>query len=577
MTHPALPVARVCVDTSLAHLDRPFDYLVPPALDAVVTVGSRVRVRFSGRLVDGFVLQRVAASDHVGSLADVERSVSAEPVLAAEVLRLARAAPSRPGRIAEAVQAALAGGRGATVVVPDRRDLDRVDEAMTATLGAGAHVRLSADLGPAERYRRWLAVRRGSVRAVVGTRAAAFAPVADLGLVVLWDDGDDVLAEPRAPYCHTRDVLLLRAGLTGAAALLGGFNRSAEVEQLVETGWARPLLAPRSVVRAAAPRVRPTGEDADLARDPAARSARLPTLAWRTARDALDAGTPVLVQVPRRGYLPALACARCRATARCPACAGPLGQTSGSPAALPTCRWCGRLAGDWSCQSCGGRSLRAVIIGARRTAEELGRAFPGVTVRTSGRDEVLASVPARPALVVATPGAEPVADGGFGAVLLLDAWALLSRPDLRAGEETLRRWFAAAALARPARQGGQVVVAADGSLPVVQALLRWDPAWHAARELADRAALGFPPAMRVASASGRPAAVADLIAAAELPEGTQVLGPVPLTDDRERCLLRTTRRSGPALAAALAAAQAVRSARKAADPVRVELDPLDLL
>jgi len=648
MTQPALPVARVSVDASLAHLDRPFDYLVPAALDAAVRTGSRVRVRFAGRLVDGLVLERAAASDHAGSLAPIERSVSAEPVLSAEVARLARAVadrcagtlvdvlrlavpprharveaepsrvpvalpappdpggwsayeagasllvaladgrspraawaalpgPSWPDRIAEAVQATLAGGRGATVVVPDRRDLDRVDAALTLALGSGAHVRLSADLGPAERYRRWLAVRRGVVRAVVGTRAAAFAPVADLGLVALWDDGDDALVEPRAPYCHTRDVLLVRAELTGAAALLGGFSRTAEVAHLVQAGWVRPLMAPRPVVRAAAPRVRPTGEEAELARDPGARSARLPSLAWRVARDALDARGPVLIHVPRRGYVPALACAHCRATARCLACAGPLGQGSGSPASVPTCRWCGRLASDWSCPSCAGRALRAAVVGARRTAEELGRAFPGVPVRTSGRDEVLGSVPARPALVVATPGAEPVADGGYGAVLLLDAWALLTRADLRAGEETLRRWFAAAALARSAADGGQVVVVADSALPAVQALLRWHPAWHAERELADRVALGFPPATRMASISGTPPAVAEVIAATALPAGTQVLGPVPLAGGRERCLLRATRRSGAALAAALAATQAVRTARKATDPVRVELDPLELL
>ncbi|MGB9376145.1 MAG: primosome assembly protein PriA, partial [Mycobacteriales bacterium] len=218
-----------------------------------------------------------------------------------------------------------------------------------------------------------------------------------------------------------------------------------------------------------------------------------------------------------------------------------------------------------------------VVVGARRTADELGRAFPGIAVRTSGRDEVLSTVPAEPALVVATPGAEPVPDGGYGAVLLLDAWALLTRADLRAGEETLRRWFAAAALARPAGDGGQVVVVADGSLAAVQALLRWDPVWHAERELADRVALGFPPATRVAGISGPAAAVAEFIASAELPDGTQVLGPVPLPDGQERAVLRVSRRAGGALAAALAAAQAVRSARKAADPLRVELDPLLLL
>ncbi len=649
---PGLPIARVCVDTGLAHLDRPFDYAVPAALTESVVPGSRVRVRFAGRLVGGVVLDRVAASEHAGPLAPIERAVSAEPVLSPEIAQLARAVadrsagtladvlrlalpprharveasagaaalgppaallpaapppagwaaydsgaaflgalatdrspraawvalpgPSWPDRIAEAVQACLAGGRGAVVVVPDARDVARLDAALRRALGAGRHVTLTADLGPAERYRRWLAVRRGAVRVAVGTRAAAFAPVADLGLVVLWDDGDDVLAEPRAPYCHTRDVLLLRAELAGAAALFGGFARTAEVQQLVETGWARALAAPRGAVRAAAPRVTAAGDDAELARDPGARSARLPAVAWRAARSALDAGAPVLVFVPRRGYLPALACAQCRLPARCAACAGPLGRRSAAVGGVPTCRWCARPAPDWACPACAGRGLRAVVVGARRTAEELGRAFPGVPVRTSGRDEVLATVPAAPALVVATPGAEPVAEGGYGAVLLLDSWALLGRPDLRAGEETLRRWLAAAALARPAGGGGTVFVGTAGGLPAVQALLRWAPAWHAARELADRTELGFPPATRLASITGPPAGVADLIAAADLPAGAELLGPVPLPEDRERLLVRVSRPAGAELARALAAAQAIRSARKAPEPVRVELDPLEL-
>ena len=225
------------------------------------------------------------------------------------------------------------------------------------------------------------------------------------------------------------------------------------------------------------------------------------------------------------------------------------------------------------------------MVGARRTAEELGRAFPGVVVRTSGRDSVLASVPAEPALVVATPGAEPVAVGGYGTVLLLDGWALLGRADLRAGEEALRRWLLAAALARPGSGpgGGQVVITADSSLPAVQALLRWDPAWHARRELADREAVSFPPAVRMAALTGTSAAIADLISHATLPPGADVLGPLPVPDGgpstdgdepRQRALVRVTRDRGGELAVALKAAMAIRSAHKALEPVRVELDPV---
>jgi primosomal protein N' (replication factor Y) len=197
-----------------------------------------------------------------------------------------------------------------------------------------------------------------------------------------------------------------------------------------------------------------------------------------------------------------------------------------------------------------------------------------VTVRTSDREDVIATVGPKPVLVVATPGAEPVAEGGYGAVLLLDGWALLSRPDLRAGEEALRRWTAAAALARPASEGGRVVVMADGSLAPVQALLRWDPAWFARRELAERESLAFPPAVRMAALDGTANGVAELVAA--LPEGMDVLGPVPYGDG-ERALVRVPRERGRALAAALKTAMAARSARKAPDVVRVELDPLTLI
>ncbi|HMD93598.1 MAG TPA: primosome assembly protein PriA, partial [Trebonia sp.] len=79
------PVARIAVDIPLAHLDRPFDYLVPDRLATQACPGARVRVRFAGQLTDGFVLDRVISSDHQGRLAYLERVVSAEPVLTAEI------------------------------------------------------------------------------------------------------------------------------------------------------------------------------------------------------------------------------------------------------------------------------------------------------------------------------------------------------------------------------------------------------------------------------------------------------------------------------------------------------------
>jgi len=662
-----LPVARVCVDVPLPHLDRPFDYLVPADDDQKARPGVRVKVRFAGQLVSGFLLERAESSPHGGKLAYLDKIVSPEQVLDPEIALLARAVADRyagnlydvlrlavpprharvesqtpaspdptspdpaspdpaspdaaspadgaslsprapdgpsgwreyaagpaflkalgegrnvravwgalPGedwatRIAEAAEATVRSDRGVVIVVADARDLDRVDRALAKVLGPGRHVALNAALGPAERYRRFLAASRHQVPVVAGTRAAMWAPTAKVGLVVIWDDGDDLHAEPRAPYPHAREVLLTRAQLADCAALVAGFARTGEAQLLLETGWAREITAGRDVLRAHAPAIAPTGDDPQLARDPGAATARLPSLAWQTARQALQAGTPVLVQVPRRGYLPSIACAECRTPARCPRCSGPLGLQGARD--VPNCHWCGRAAAAYSCPTCGGRRLRASVTGARRTAEELGRAFPGTPIRTSGRDEILDTVPAEAAVVVATPGAEPVATDGYGAVLLLDSWVLLTRSDLRAAEETMRRWLNAAALARPARSGGKVVVVADGSLAPVQALIRWDPAWFALRELTERRELAFPPASRMASLTGKAAAVADFLQAARLPADTELLGPVPADDDQERILLRVPRSLAAPLAKSLHEAAAVRSARKATLPVRVEIDP----
>ncbi|MEV4942722.1 primosomal protein N' [Streptomyces zaomyceticus] len=489
--------------------------------------------------------------------------------------------------VARAVGAALASGRGALVVVPDGRAAGRVDTALTAVLGEGRHALLTAEAGPEKRYAQWLAVRRGAVRAVVGTRAAMFAPVRDLGLLVVWDDGDGSHSEPHAPQPHAREVLLLRAAHDRCAFLLGSTSCTVEAAQLVESGWAQALGAGREQVRRAAPLIRTVG-DGELARDEAARAARLPSLAWQAVREGLKTG-PVLVQVPRRGYVPRLACERCRTPARCRHCAGPLEAPEQQEL---HCSWCGRGASDWHCVECGSTRLRAQVVGARRTAEELGRAFPAVPVRTSGRDHVLDSVPGRPALVVSTPGAEPVAEGGYAAALLLDGWAMLGRPDLRAGEEALRRWIDAASLVRGQPEGGTVVVVAEPTLRPVQALVRWDPVGHARRELAERAELGFPPVSRMAAVTGPPEAVEGFLAGAGLPMDAEVLGPVPLPVVRpggprrpgdpppgeqwDRALVRVPPGSGAALASALKQARAGRLARGGGDPVRIRVDPPDI-
>jgi primosomal protein N' (replication factor Y) (superfamily II helicase) len=654
------PIARVLPMLSVPHLDREFDYLVAAEQSDDAQPGVRVRVRFHGRLVDGFILERRTDTDHTGKLGWLDRVISAEPVLTADIRRLVDAVAARyagtradvlrlalparharverettavssqpviapvdptgweaygrggqflaalgesraaravwqalPGepwaeRMAEAAAQTVRAGRAALAIVPDQRDVDMLWQAATPLIGEAGAVALSAGLGPAARYRCWLAALRGSARLVIGTRSAVFAPIVNLGLVMVWDDGDDSLAEPRAPYPHAREVAMLRAHQVRCAALIGGYARTAEAHALVRSGWAHDVVAARSVVRVRTPRVVAL-DDRGYAdeRDPAARTARLPSVALRAARSALQAGTPVLVQVPRRGYVPSLACGRCRAIARCRHCTGPLSLPDRSVSGA-VCRWCGRVDPALRCSRCGSDAVRAVVVGARRTAEELGRAFPGTTVITSAGESVVPEVAGRPVLVVATPGAEPRACGGYGAALLLDSWALLGRQDLRAAEDTLRRWMSASALVRGRSDGGVVTVVAELSIRTVQALIRWDPIGHAEAELAGRTEVGLPPSVHIATVDGTADAVRALLEEVQLPRGADLLGPVnlppgvrrppgvPVDVSVTRMLVRVPREQGLALAGALRRGVGVLSARQTHGPVRVQIDPLHI-
>ena len=649
-----MSVAAVLVDTGLAHLDRPFEYAVPGELADVVTPGVRVKVRFAGRDLDGFVVDLRDAPEHPGRLQPIRRLVSPEAVLtphvlaAAErialdhagavgdVLRLAvpprharaeralpplgepaplptldgpsawarypagaallrrlagrqapaaawAAAPSTepaadwPAAMAEAAAATLSGGRGSILLVPDHRDVARVDAAVSARLGTGRHVVLTADQGPQARYTAFLKVLRGHVRVVVGTRAAAWSPVHDLGLLAWWDDGDDLWQEPRAPYPHVRDVVSVRAGIEDAALLTGGFARSVALQSWVEAGRAKEIVLPRVAVREAVPRVVVSGEDHEREKDPVLARARIPSSAWRTARTALESG-PVLIQVPRRGYAPSLACTHCRRRARCRRCGGALGVTQRDTALV--CRLCHTRDGDYRCPQCNGRTVRALVIGARRTAEELARAFPGVPVHTSGAGTVLDEVSTVPSIVIATPGAEPLVEGGYPAALLLDAWALLDRPSIDTAVEALRRWAAAAALVRTPAQGGTVVlcgVPAHAEVPAVEALSRWDAPWLAARELRDRRELQLPPSTVMALVTG-PRRAVEAVADGELPAGVGVLGPEPEAsgpDGGWRLVLRAPEAASEVLARHLRAVRRTAAAKKVEDPVTIRMRVAD--
>lgn len=580
----------------------------------------RVPLRTAGRVVDGYVIELDREHDGDRALSEVESVVSPVPVLPEHLHRLARAAADRaagsesdvlrlvipkrqvrvekawtedsavpvptasqtasahetlalyegldallvdggraaveaiPGLdergpawaslLAAAAVRMLALGKSTIIVVPDHRDLDRLLTALEASAPAEAVVRHDSRQSNPDRYRSFLRTLEDAPCVVVGNRSAVYAPTR-AGLVIVWDDGDPLLGEPLAPYIHARDAALVRQGVEESALLLVGHTRTTDVERLVALGYVNDIRAARRVL----PRViLSTTQEME---QPTAQ--RMPSSAFLAARTAAGEG-PVLVQVSRPGFAPSLVCAECRAPARCAHCGGPLGARHRG--AVPVCGWCGRSAQAWSCPACSSTKLRLASSGTERTADELGRAFPGVRVIVADGSHPVERVDAKPALVVATRGAEPLAEGGYRAVVLLDGARMLQSPDLRIAEACLRWWSNAAALAAP---GAPVhLVGVNGA--VARALATWNHSAHARAELESRAPLHMPPAARVAAVEGSVAAVAQALASLDelhLPSDA-VLGPVPIDSDdappRVRALVRFDYGVGARVAATLRAA-----------------------
>lgn len=621
-------VARVVVESPLPHLDRRFDFSIPPELADEALPGCRVRVRFHGRRVTGWLLE-VGEAEYEGRLSPLLK-VLGPPVLTEEVGHLARGVADRwagtlsdvlrfavPPRVAAVeksprsaatglptapdlsawdeyvgfgrIRSALGEGRGdaaawichpdddpfdllarlcvssaaagraAVAVLPDGRDVAAFTDRLGGLVDPRLVAVLTGDLSARVRYRTHLDIQAGAKPVVVGTRSAVFAPLTDPGLVVVWDDGDAVLAEPHAPGWHAREVAALRGWRSSTVLVVGGYTRTAQTQSWVESGWAVDLKVSRSTARRHRYVI-------DAVHEPGRDTQRIPRQAFTVVRDGLAHG-PVLVQVPRRGGSAAVLCAQCSAVQRCATCGGGISRTDGRLA----CRTCGAEPSG-VCGSCGGDRLVGLGAGSARSAEQLRRAFPDVSVlRSDAAGGILDGVGPDPAIVVATPGSEPDCAGGYGAVLILDPEVLLSLLSLRAPEESARRWMRAIALAAP---GAASFIAGAADNYVVQALIRNDPGGLAARELTDRRQAGMPPATRVVRLRGTPAALDEWLA--EMPAAADVLVLGPLTErGRAQALLVAAAVRGGQLAAMVRQVQATRSLA-GREPVEVRVDPVDL-
>lgn len=453
-------------------------------------------------------------------------------------------------------------GQSSVLVVPDFRDQHLLLEA-AAALGLENVVNYSTEQVKSKRYAAFLQALSQKPTIVIGSRAAIYAPSHALGLIAIWDDGDSNHWEPNSPYIHSREVALIRQSQIGCNLLIASHSRSAEVQRLVEIGY---------LIDDSASFNRPNLAVSD-------EGYRIDGLAYKTIREGLTRG-PVLVQVGAKGNSVSAYCQSCSSRALCKECNGPLWLDSKGQ---PKCRWCNAFNLGYKCRDCGSQQLRLGQAGSTRTAAELAKTFAGVRVIESTGDVRIEKVSAKPALVISTAGAEPIAEQGYAAVVLLDCQNLLARDTLRANEDAVRLWSNAFALMSVEGRGAAIGLAGE----LGQKLAFWQQAQLAAEELETRRELAFAPAVRLASVTAVRETLEAISAAVGQINSVRVLGPLPSKDaDLLRILIRYEYSVGAELAAALRAQVLLHGSAglrvnpkngRAARPIRIKMDEPEVI
>lgn len=443
--------------------------------------------------------------------------------------------------LADLAAQTLSGGHSVVLTVPDWRDINRLRPMLVDLVGDEFLAVFDGESTPSERYKAYLRCLEDDPVIVLGSRHAIYTPVSKLGLVIVHNDADDAHREPLAPYPHTRDIALIRAEQTGAAVCITSLVPSIAVQRLRNMGYLRSCRP----LRPTRPRVIPTSMA--LNAEQGVGQARIPSMAYKAIGQALRSG-PVLVQVFRSGYSPGLACSECGERARCSRCEGPLVARGGRSSRQ--CGWCGEMATGWSCPSCKAAENRPIGYGVGRTISELGKAFPGARVIQADGEHPVTSVSSAPALVVATRGAEPVAQGGYAAALLLDGQAMLQRPSLNAFTRTIEGWEWALSLLA----GGAQAFITDIDGPVVASFASGMYEDLLGRELSHRQELNLPPASKLAVVEADAATIEHVLGVVrKVAPRVSVLGPVSGPSLSRRVILTSSYQDATTLARELRA------------------------
>lgn len=642
MPESSFCIARVAIASALPQLDRLFDYQVPDDLLELIAPGVRVRVPFGRgkKPQEGFVIELSSSSDFVGKLGSVSEIISPASVLTQEIYELARAVADRqaatlnevlrhavpdrsvavekawlslqsektttsitpkenspesgesevvteglgkrttklieprvfesgPHWVTEILDLSLSQAKikkSTLIIVPDARDQALVLTALEHSQLSAHLIDYSSKLTKSKRYKAFLDCQSQDFAIVIGSRSAIYAPVQNLGQIVIWDDGDQSHKEQSAPYSHTRDIALIRQQQRNCELHFLGHVRSTEVERLRQIGYLKERateFAPPNLVFSES-------------------ESRVDSAAWVAIREGLLRG-PVLVQVRSKGNSSSVFCKNCHTRANCRSCNGPLWIDSGNQV---LCRWCAASNLNFSCHQCKGSKLSAGRAGSGKTLSDFGKAFPGHAVIEATGDNPRFSIKRTNCLVVSTPGAEPYVEGGYEAVVILDAPLALAMDSLRATEEAVRSWSNAISLL--GSTGRAVIVGLSGTLADKLAL--WSQAEIATIELKSRSELRFPPAVRLASLGGQRESISELFQALQAFPGVEVLGPVQVVtkglEIETKLLLKYDYSVGAKLAKSLQAEVAKLSAGsvrsnprtgKSMRPIRIKMDDFDVL
>ena len=511
-----------------------------------------------------------------------------------------------------AVDAALAAGRQALVLVPEINLTPQLEARFAERFAGRRIVSLHSGLTPAQRLRHWLAAHQGAAEVVLGTRLAVFTPLPRLGLIVVDEEHDPSYKQQEGARYSARDLAVYRGRLEGAPVMLGSATPSLESWQHALTGRYLRLDLPGRIGEGALPQVRLFDMNR-LPREPGVGQALAPPL-LEAMRERIARGEQCLVFLNRRGYAPVLHCGACGWKSGCPHCSAwrvfhKLDRTL-------RCHHCGfseRV--PRACPECGNLDIAPVGRGTERLEEQIGPALgevAGRTVRVARIDadttRLKGALEARLESVHAGEvdvlvGTQMIAKGhDFRRITLVAAVnpdVALFASDFRAGERLFSLLMQAAG--RAGRDAGQAarsemwIQTWHPTHPLYAALRRHDYAAFADSQLREREQAGLPPfaflallraearTVEAATAFLNEASLALQALAAEVgAEALQVYPPVPpavarVADVERLQMLVEARQRGPlqrALSAWGPELQRLRAGHRGILRWAIDVDPL---